>query len=81
MKRLTKKHLEIAVEEARQYGSSFLGNINFDTITDSKKVWSFLKKNGIRDVVLYHKSDDNERTGGNGWFLICPPDDKIYIPD
>ena len=58
-----------AVKEARTYGFCFLGNNCFDSVTDSKKVRAFLKRNGIKDVTLWH-NDDDEDVMGAGWFLV-----------
>jgi len=49
---MTKKQIEVAVEEARVYGDSFVGNLSFDVLKDSKKIQRYLNKNSIEDVAL-----------------------------
>lgn len=59
---MTKKNIETAINEARIWGESFLGNVCFDAVKDSKKVHKYLSNNNIKDVSLYHCE--------NGWFMI-----------
>jgi hypothetical protein len=65
---MTKKIIERAVEEARKFGDSYLGEVCFDPIKDCKKVNNYLRKNNINDCYLIHVSDTDH---DNGWFIIC----------
>lgn len=73
---LTTKMIANAVNEAIQFGETFLGDMSFDVLKDAKKVNSYLKKNSIEDVYLVHfEENDNVKDcfGGQaiGWYLIA----------
>ena len=65
---MTKKVIERAVEEARIYGDSYLGEMCFDVIKDSKKVHKYLKNNEITDCQLRHVSGTDH---DDGWYIVC----------
>ena len=66
---MTTKIIERAIEEARKFGDSFLGDTCFDVIKDSKKVHNYLKKNNVNDCWLYHRSENDHN---DGWYIVCP---------
>ena len=54
------------VEEARQFGSCYLGEYSFDAIKDAKSWMRFLRKNGLDcELGITHRED--------GWYLISFP--------
>lgn len=65
---MTKKVIERAVAEARIYGDSYLGEMCFDVIKDSKKVNNYLKKNNVTDCWLTRVSGTYH---DDGWYIIC----------
>ena len=70
---LTTKQIERAVEETRDFGYSYLGELCFDVIKDSKKVNNYLRKHDITDMYLIYRGDEYRDTrDGSGWFLIIP---------
>lgn len=74
---MTTKTIVNAVNEAIQYGESFLGDLSFDVLKDTKKVNNYLKKNRIENVYLIHfDKDENVKdyygAYAEGWYLIAP---------
>lgn len=69
MKKFTKQQMSAIVEEARQFGDCYLGEVSFDVIKDTKKWNKFLRDNQIDDCFLTHRSEGDHN---DGWFLICP---------
>ena len=68
MKSFTKKEMAIIVEYTRKFGKSFLGDLSFDSIKDSKKWIKYLADNNISDCgITYVGNTDHD----NGWFLVC----------
>ena len=73
---MTTKTIANAVNEAMEYGESFLGELSFDVIKDSKKVNNYLRTNAIENVYLIH-FDENDNVKDNfggqaiGWYLIA----------
>ena len=65
---MTNKVIERAVNEARIYGDSYLGEISFNVMKDSKKVNNYLKKNNIADCWLTHVSGTDHN---DGWYIVC----------
>lgn len=61
---MTKKTIELAINDARIFGESYLGGISFDNVKDSKKIENYLRRNNIDDCHLFFNHNTNE------WFMI-----------
>lgn len=61
------------VEEARKFGSCYLGEVSFNILKDIKSWKNFLRKNGLdREFGIIHRENGDHN---DGWFLICFPTD------
>ena len=59
------------VEEARQFGSCYLGEVSFDVIKDTKSWIRFLRKNNLDcDFGIIHRENGDHN---DGWYLISFP--------
>lgn len=68
MKSFTKKEMAVIVEYTRKFGKSFLGDVSFDSIKDSKKWIKYIIDNDLTDIAItYVGNTDHD----NGWFLLC----------
>ena len=61
----------IIVEEARQFGSCYLGDVSFNAIKDTKSWIRFLRKNNLDcEFGVTHREHGDHN---DGWYLLCLP--------
>ena len=59
------------VEEARQFGSCYLGEVSFNVLKDTKSWINFLRKNKLdTEFGITHRENGDHN---DGWYLICFP--------
>lgn len=59
------------VEEARQFGSVYLGEVSFNALKDTKSWMNFLRKNGLDlELGITHRDNGDHN---DGWYLIHFP--------
>ena len=56
------------VEEARKFGSVYLGEVSFNVLKDVKSWKNFLRKNGLDcELGVIHRGNGDHN---DGWYLI-----------
>ena len=59
------------VEEAREFGYCYLGEVSFNVLKDTKSWHTFLRKNGLdTEFGIIHRDNGDHN---DGWFLIRFP--------
>lgn len=67
---MNKKMME-TVEAAKKFGYTYLGEVSFDVLKDTKKWINFLRKNKLDEQFgLIHRENGDHN---DGWFLINFP--------
>ena len=59
------------VEEARQFGYCYLGEVSFNVLKDTKSWINFLRKNKLdAEFGITHRENGDHN---DGWYLFCFP--------
>lgn len=59
------------VEDARRFGSCYLGEVSFDVLKDTKRWIRFLHKANLdSEFGIIHRANGDHN---DGWYLICFP--------